>query len=388
MISPTFCAAPWTVHCVNADGTAGVCCVNNTVLQSAVDHDIMISSHSIQQMKSDMLAGRPAQGCEKCYDHEAAGIYSLRHHYNDSTGPMLDIARLSDDVYENRTWYDLSLGNKCNQKCRICGPYNSTAWAKDAKSLTDLSWTHVNWRELDSISIDSSVAIPGILDSMRAAKDKFIIELKGGEPLYMESSRKLISEMIRLGLHEHTAELRIITNGTQHDQTLLSMLEAFPAIDLALSIDATGLLHAYTRGTNLSWDECRRSWNQLAGLGNLKKLRISNTIYAYTLWDLAKLHSWARSEFGRETRMVDAPLHKPRYLHPMIVPQELREKAVQSLEDEVPMKSILADDYVQGELGPLSLSQLRDQFKAYTQRLDQLRGESLVDLVPELAELL
>ena len=388
MISPTFCAAPWTVHCINADGSTGVCCVNNTGLKPATDHHLMISSDAIKQLKQDMLAGKPAQGCEKCYDHEAAGIYSLRNQYNHSTGHLLDTDRLSDENYENRTWYDLSLGNKCNQKCRICGPYNSTAWNKDAKALIDLSWTHVNWRDLDLVNIDSSGAIPNILESMMSARHPFIIELKGGEPLYMGSSRQLISDMLKSKLHEKTAELRIITIGTQHDPDLLDMLAQFPAIDLALSIDATGRLHQYTRGTSMTWDDCRRSWNQLAALSNLKKLRISNTIYAYTLWDLANLRSWVSAEFGSHVKMADALLHKPRYLHPKIVPQPLRNSAVQLLSDTDHMKSILVGDVTYGELGTQTLEQLRDQFKAYTQRLDQLRGESLVDLVPELAELL
>ena len=392
LISPTFCAAPWTVHCINAEGTAGVCCVNNTALTDSTRHSDMIGSADVRKMKQDMLAGRPAAGCEKCYDHEAAGVYSLRNLYNDLTTDRLDHASLYADEYENRTWYDLSLGNKCNQKCRICGPYNSTAWAKDAKALADLKWTHVNWRELDDVLIESHSAIPGILTSMQRASGKFRIELKGGEPLYMDSSRELIAKMLELGLHEKTEELRIITNGTQHDPRLLDMLRQFPAIDMALSIDATGKLHEYTRGTNMTWDDCRRSWSTVTALPNIKRLRISNTIYAYTIFDLGNLRNWVRSEFGF-TEMADALLHKPRYLHAKIVPYHLRAEAVSNLDSTDEMKDILLAEPTATEFGnSLALDEiiddLRYQFKTFTLRMDQQRSESLLTIVPRLAELL
>jgi hypothetical protein len=393
MISETFCAAPWTVHCINADGTAGVCCVNSSTLTSSNDHAGLINGTAVRQMKLDMLSGKPAVGCEKCYDHEAAGVYSLRNLYNDLTADVLDQSKLSKDDYENRTWYDLSLSNKCNQKCRICGPYNSTAWAKDAAAVADLKWTHVNWRELDDVLIDSSSAIPGILASMQAATSPFRIELKGGEPLYMESSRELISSMIRLGLHERTEELRIITNGTQHDERLLEMLSVFPAIDMALSIDATGKLHEYTRGTNMTWDECRRSWAEVTSLPNIKRLRISNTVYAYTIFDLPNLRQWAAGEFGRNVDMADAMLHKPRYLHAKILPQALRDRAVALLPAGDDMIAVISGQPTTAEFGnkqPLevTLQQLRSQFKIFTERMDSLRRENLLDIVPELSEML
>jgi len=393
MISSTFCAAPWTVHCINADGTAGVCCVNNSTLSNSNDHAGLINGQDVKQMKADMLAGRPAKGCEKCYDHEAAGAWSLRHLYNEVTAHTLDLSRLADDDYENRTWYDLSLGNKCNQKCRICGPYNSTAWAKDAAAIADLKWTHVNWRDLDDVLIESNSAIPGILSSMQNATGQFRIELKGGEPLYMDSSKQLISSMIELGLHEKCEELRIITNGTQQDPQLLDMLRDFPAIDLALSIDATGKLHEYTRGTTMTWDDCRRSWAVLTNLPNIKKLRISNTVYAYTLFDIHNLRAWAASEFNVPVLMADAMLHKPRYLHAKIVPHHLRAQAVAALDQSDELRQILLADPTASELGSNktleeTLQDLGSKFKVFTQRMDQLRNESLLEIVPELADLL
>lgn len=387
MISSTFCAAPWTVHCINANGTASVCCVNNSVLASSTQHRAMLRDAAVQQMKKDMLQGRKANGCDKCYDNEQSGVFSLRQLYNEVTADTLDINKLTDNTYENRTWYDLSLGNKCNQKCRICGPYNSTAWYKDANSLSDITWAHVNWQPMDDAYVDGKNAIPDILESMQQSANPFRIELKGGEPLYMESSRELISSMIKLGLHLRTEELRIITNGTQHDDALLEMLRQFPSIDMGLSIDATGKLHEYTRGTNISWDQCRRSWSKIVNLPNIKRLRICNTIYAYNVFDLANLREWAYREFGNLKLMSDALLHTPRYLSIKILPIALRLDAANRLPTADEMISVISQEPTEIEVVD-NLQNLRRQFKIFTARMDKLRNENLLELVPELASLM
>jgi len=383
MISPTFCAAPWTVHCVNANGTAGICCVNHTTLASSNDHSAMMKTAAVQQIKSNMLAGQPALGCDKCYYNEQSGVYSLRNLYNNLTGASLDRTRLADPSYENRTWYDLSLGNKCNQKCRICGPYNSTAWYKDAAELTDLEWNHTNWRGPNA-AMDDRAAIPEIIASMLASRDTFSIELKGGEPLYMESNRDLLAQMLALGLHERTEQLRIITNGTQHDPRLLEMLAQFPSIDLGLSIDATGKLHEYTRGTKISWDDCRRQWAEIINLPNITRLRLCNTVYAYTVFDLASLREWAFSEFGCLELMSDALLYEPRYLSIKILPSDLRQAAAQRLPTGDDMIIVINQEQESAD----DLEQLQNRFRIFTQRMDSIRSEDLRSLVPELAALL
>jgi hypothetical protein len=383
MISETFCAAPWTVHCINANGTAGVCCVNRAAVVDSMDHSTMMQSTAVQQMKQDMLAGRPADGCAKCYDNERSGVYSLRNLYNKITGHRLDRDRLSDPQYENRVWYDLSLGNKCNQKCRICGPHNSTAWYKDAKNFLDLDWAHTGWHRYPR-STDSIDAIPGIIASMHNTRDSFRIELKGGEPLYMDSNRILLAEMIAQGLHERTEELRIITNGTQHDPRLLDMLRQFPHIDLGLSIDATGKLHEYVRGTNMSWDQCRRSWSKIVDLPNISRLRLCNTVYAYTVFDLPVLRQWAHQEFGRLELMSDALLHEPRYLSISILPKHLRQAAAEQL----PVQDDMIPVFLREAESQTDLLEQRERFKIFTKRLDAIRSEDLTSLVPELSELL
>ena len=389
MISETFCAAPWTVYCVNANGTAAVCCVNQQHKVPVDQHQQLLSSDRLQQIKQQMLAGHRVSGCEKCYSNEAAGIRSLRQHYNDYTGPALDTTQLTNRDYEARVWYDLSLSNLCNQKCRICGEFNSTAWHKDAVSLRDLTRSQHHGKTLgphtDTVLIHSHSAIPHVIHSMQQSPAPFTIELKGGEPLYMQTSADLLQQMVDLGLHEHTAELRIMTNGTQSDPRIIQLLSLFPAVNMSLSIDAVGRLHEYTRGTNLTWDQCRHSWQQLLTLSNIKTLRVSNTIYAYTVLALPELIHWVSAEFGSSVRMSHSMLYKPEFLRANLVSTELRLGVLQSLGHNHSLSQALTQE---SSDSADTVALQRQQFKIYTQRLDQLRGESLLDLVPQLAPLL
>jgi len=390
MISETFCAAPWTVHNINADGSNTICCVNHKIKYQG-DRTEWLRSDEMQEVKRRMLNGESVKGCGKCYGHDADGTKSLRRVYNERTANLINIRRLRDPLYSEIAWFDISISNKCNQKCRICGPYNSTAWYKDAAELADLNWSHT---KMPTHNADSSIPrVTEIIKLMQSSASPLTIEMKGGEPLYIPENRQLLKQMIALGLHERTEELRIITNGTQQDAELLSLLQQFPTLNIALSIDATGKLHEYVRGSNLSWDQCRRRWHDLTNLSNLKTLRVANTIYAYTIFDLGNLRTWIESEFGQGLDHADSLLHDPPYLRAKLVPQHMREIAASRLSSDDDMRDILQQTISDTEFGtefPIEeeIEWLTLKFKQFTRRLDRLRGESLVELVPELAPMM
>lgn len=367
----SFCAAPWRVHNINANGTASMCCINLSVV--AADRRSLLEDPAMALAMAAMSSGDPVDGCGKCYDAEAAGGTSLRMIYNDLLG-MPGPGGIG--------WFDLSLGNKCNQKCRICGPHNSTAWIPDAEEMSDIAWSHLRTRMPLGPIVDGNSHVDAVIADMLAAGDGFTVELKGGEPLYMGASLTLLRRMVDEGLHHRTGELRIITNGTASDDGILELLGCFPRIDLAISVDAVGPLHAYTRGSRLSWDECLCRWDALASLPNVGNLRIANTIYAYTAFGLGRLSEWKDSMFGSDVSMANAVLRNPRYLGLSVLTDGMRQLASSGLPDDHPATQPLRSPSVEGD------GILRDRFAGFTRRLDAIRGENLVDMVPQLAPLM
>jgi len=397
MHNDTFCAAPWGVYTINPNGTVGLCCINRAVSGPNDDIGSFYSSPEIMAIKKAMISGDPVKGCERCYQQERSGMpWSLRRTYNDEAAAHLDPSRLMEPGYENRLWYDLSLSNKCNQKCRICGPSNSTAWIKDADQLKDLDWSHLEFGRPAKGYVTSEGTIPDVIRSMRGSSAPFKIELKGGEPLYLEDSKSLLRAMIDERLQDRCAELRIITNGTACDADTMDLLRAFSRIDLAISVDAVGGLHEYTRGTSMTWDQCRASWQRLANLPNVGNLRLCNTVYIYTAFDQDNLRRWARSEFGEGIGMTDAILRHPMYLNIKIMPDHLRHRALEMTPMDVGTRGVLGSEVTWSDIGHggpegdmhARLADLRQRFIEYTRRLDALRGENLLDLVPDLADML
>lgn len=369
----TLCAAPWIVHTVNANGTVGICCINPDIL--AKSHEELAQHGLLDTVKRDMLDGKPIQGCEKCYEYDAAGNKSLRAIYNGMH------ERYNNDFADSDIlWFDLSMGNKCNQACRICGPHNSTGWLKDLSGFKDIYWAHVNNVITYRKHSDNSDKIPEIIRQMTATRKPFAVELKGGEPLYIDANIALLQQMIQQGLHEKCQELRIMTNGTAIDAKVMEMLRVFENINLAISIDAVGPLHSYTRGTRLTWDECRRCWQKLVNLPNVTELRISNTIYIYSVFHLRELYEFIRSEFGNAAVIADALLYKPMYLSVTTLPTNLRELAKQGLSHDHPVMALLNapedPDRVIRE----------NRFRVFTKKLDKMRNERLADHIPQLAE--
>ena len=197
----------------------------------------------------------------------------------------------------------------------------------------------------------------------------------------------MLRSMIDDGLVEKTAELRFITNGTQHDSEILTLLSEFPRVDVGVSIDAVGPLHVYTRGSNVSWDECRRSWQILRSLPNISRFRICNTLYAYNVFDIKNLRRWVASEFGDETPMADAILHKPEYLRADILSESLLVAARQMLDADDPLEQFLRRCIDTPLWTPDAVHKARARFMEFTARLDAIRGESLAALVPQLSSM-
>ena len=82
-------------------------------------------------LRQKMLDGQIDGGCSYCIKREANGInrreyhnYLLDGNYESFQSDYLDI-----------TFLELRLGNFCNLKCTMCGPYASSQWSAEVKKI-------------------------------------------------------------------------------------------------------------------------------------------------------------------------------------------------------------------------------------------------------------
>ena len=403
MDNKTFCVAPWTHYSTSSLGHGRICCLNHDVTWDPTKRKEAFNDPRLIAIKQAMIAGNKVKGCSRCYSRELDGGESLRQIYNSSMMKYLDFEKINEPEYEVGVWYDLNISNKCNQKCRICGPQSSTAWFKDADQLFEKeAWFKENdWDKKFQKYIDLQGEIPIIIEYMKKAPAIQNLEFKGGEPLYIDGYKILMRRMIEENIINKVKLLTVITNGTAYDPETLSLLKHFPKINLILSIDATEKLHEYTRGTSISWDDCRRSWNNL--YDNLinkspdNKFSINNVIYIYNSFNHQKLRDWVDVEFGKKTFMSNQTLYHPEYLGVNIMPHKLKKRAA-SITTNTLVKNIFSNspesvDHLKvncpaGVEFDNYLQSLRHRFKIFTKRLDTLRDENLLEIVPELSTML
>ena len=149
--SKTFCALPWVHMAIEPNGKIIPCCqmghlhhhngwhagdLNTTPIEDIWNGSVM------KGLRKDMLAGIEPKICSKCFDRERAvgEGKSIRGGHNIFFKDMLKNVKevtSEDGTCSNMSlkYWDFRFSNKCNFKCRSCGPDYSSNWVEDSKKL-------------------------------------------------------------------------------------------------------------------------------------------------------------------------------------------------------------------------------------------------------------
>jgi len=194
------------------------------------------------ELKRCVETDTPIPGCRSCYHAEEHGLMSRRkssqllyENYHHDTNIDLDAPQ----------GLDYSVGNLCNLKCVVCGPYNSTAWVSDYQTLYPLhpidQFKYEKFNQLETFD-------PGLLKNIKSLHIH-----GGGEPLMSNNHINLLKEIKKVkGLRD----IRVFynTNATQRaSQELLELWEECQLIELYFSIDDLGNRFNYQR-TGADWN--------------------------------------------------------------------------------------------------------------------------------------
>ena len=126
-----FCKAPFRGLVVDNDGTLMPCCEFIKDESSLPQYKIWEYENyrADTTLRQKMIDGEIDDGCSYCIKRESVGINRRQYHsrlfkekYEELTANTLDIGHL-----------ELRLGNFCNLKCTMCGPYASSQWSAEAK---------------------------------------------------------------------------------------------------------------------------------------------------------------------------------------------------------------------------------------------------------------
>ena len=251
-----FCKAPFRGMVVDNDGTLMPCCEFIRDESSLPQYKIW----EFEKYKADntlrqkMLDGEVDGGCAYCIKREDNGINRRAYHsrlfkesYESFKADSLDIGHL-----------EVRLGNFCNLKCTMCGPYASSQWSAEAKKHQDkFSEFNIGYLKADHDWINNKENKALIKDILRNCVSA---NFGGGEPFINPFINDFLKEI------SQDAELSFNTNGTTLPDSTLELLDKRPNLVVNISIDGIGDHNNYIRSGS--------TWQDIES--NLKKLKEKN----------------------------------------------------------------------------------------------------------------
>lgn len=398
----TFCILPWIHLNVNPNGKVYQCCItdydnvcgnsNESTLEEIWNNDYM------RGLRVKLLNGERHAGCNRCYTLEDSGISSFRENINVTYKNHIDnaIATTKPDGYSEEfkiIYWDFRFSNLCNFKCRMCGHELSSKWYDDM----------VEWFDKDNKIYNASRVIH--IDNYSKKKihqyiDQFIdtveeIYFAGGEPLIMEEHYYILDRLLELGRTNIT--IRYNTNLSKlkyKNWDVLEYWKKFKNVHIFASIDAIGLPGEFIRSGS--------RWSQIAD--NIKRiveynpniLGVNITTQLMNVQLLPQTIDYLLSS-GIMYHMIlfNNVLSFPKHYSVQILSDEIKMKTkyklldhCQSLDENVrnhllPQYEGVIDFMMQSD--PEVNMHKKDLVNA-TNSLDKIRGESFVEIFPELAE--
>ena len=392
-----FCVLPWVSLEASPVGTVRPCCLADDELVddagdkfnlATADFDAIQNSASMKELRQEFVDGKQPKTCRKCWKEERAGRTSKRMHTLDRLKHMLPDQDWTADA-KPLMFLDLKLGNICNLKCRICGSWSSSTFAaeelqhlmrnEDRKDnhhyhmLRQGAWPRENqqfWNE-----------IAGISDQIQ------YIEFTGGEPFMIQEHFNLLQGLVDRGLAGNI-EIHYNTNGTQWPETAEAIWQHFKIVEIAFSIDDVGERFEYQR-SNAVWTEVV---NNIARFRELRsrhtniRLQICCTINVFNVYYLETVAKWIleqRMDFIYWNMMHDAYFFSisssPEQAKQTITERLLTANVPGPVRNEF---ARVADFMNRG----VSLD--GEQLRREVGNLDRRRGQNLVSVQPEFAELI
>jgi organic radical activating enzyme len=249
----------------------------------------------MQILRRDFLYGHKPATCQRCWDEEAAGRTSKR--INSKIRLKEYVGQIEfHNLDPNQLWFiDLKLGNICNLKCRICGSWSSSKWAKEEidyvpgidrkthlayKFLQDGAWpreTKVFWDNLKTL-------LPNI---------KYF-EFTGGEPFLIEQHFELLRYAVEQD-YSKNIEIHYNTNGTVFPEQA-ELWNNFKHVEIAFSIDNLGARFEYERyGAN--WNEVQANIAKFTAMRSNKiSTQLCTTMNIQNVYYLPELCDWISTQ--------------------------------------------------------------------------------------------
>lgn len=329
-------------------------------------------SQSYINIRNELNNDRWPSGCFRCKEDEEKGLHSKRQFYKD-----IGLELPYDFMI------DISMGNYCNLKCRMCGPHNSTLWASDFKFLVEQNLFKDPGIDLSAYQLSDNDIIK-LTTHIESVQGNIFIELKGGEPLIMPQTKKLIDRLVKLKNSKKITML-IVTNATVIPDWIEEVNEKFNKVQLVVSIDGVREVFDYIRGTEkFSYNECLENIKYYRSLENID-LRFNVVVQNLNIHQILDVHQMLEN-FNTTINYIT--LSMPKFLEVNVMPKSSREmiysKFINNIDKFGNYKDLMQNihNILLTEPDP----KVYTMFKNITLALDQRRNQNLKNVASHLLD--
>ena len=416
----TFCPLPWMHLSLHPNGKTRLCCNASHSLRDVLDEKgkaVFITQ--IKDMKrflnlpfykdirKQMLNNQKPEVCSTCYSLEKHGGSSVRQQFKsqwrNAFSEMLNSVEQDGALKDISVRYlDLPLGNLCNLKCRMCHPSSSIQMKKDFD----------NWKIQYDKSVDKYgdwIKDPHLYSQLAPVlKTSREIFFTGGEPLLIKEHEKILEQAIQLNTAKNI-KIKYNSNLTKLSSKLMGLWKEFREVEFNCSIDGTEEVNDYIRFPS-KWSVIEQALETLDDFSEEQphiKVYIHSTFQVLNLFNIPKLLNWTAQAKWRNVHRVPhfIWLHEPKFFRPSVLPDRLKNEALDEIEKTLDKTSPFFMSYNEGHkhwseqyLAVLQgyVKQAREtpqesahfkDFIHYTHKMDSFRKQNITKVIPELQEI-
>jgi MoaA/NifB/PqqE/SkfB family radical SAM enzyme len=399
--SSTFCMYPWIHLHAYPTGQAYPCCMADMkypIGNSQKDSlETIWNDAPMRDVRRRMLLDLPVEACNRCYEQESAGFFSGRQSANKHHGHLIDRVDSTDaDGRLNQfkmSYWDIRFSNLCNLSCRSCGHIFSSSWYQDQVKLAGPEWKaqHQVLNYAGRTETDIWEQLIPHLDYVEQ------IYFAGGEPLMMEEHYNILDELERRGRFD----VRLIynTNFTHtrlKNRTVFDYWKKFDSVAVGASLDDMGSRAEYIRKGS-QWDTVERNRTEMLAVCPQVDFYISPTLSIMNALHLPEFHrTWVDRGYIKPQDLNVNLLQDPPHYRIDIAPLQYKQRIRTAFEEHLawlrPLDSLqratVGFESAINFLETTDNTHLIDNFWRKTHELDAIRNENILEIIPELKDLL
>lgn len=447
-ISPSFCVLPWIHLSTRPNGHLRLCCTANASSAGKTNDKVFGSEVGIlkedsgkpanlgvtslleswnngfmRSTRKKMLVGEIPASCQKCFKEEAAGHRSKRIWETEYWSQRLDVPALvkqtqaDGSVPPHIAYIDLRLGTKCNLKCIMCSPHDSSRWVGDWKKLAaeiknpvlkdTMQWE--NEGRVDGASYDWFKDNPQFWDELDSQLPNLQqLYFAGGESSIIEEHYGLLEKCIRMGVAS-SIELRYNSNGLELPDRIFELWKSFKRVRFHLSIDSIGEMNHYIRYPS-PWEKVVAQMKKLDQSDEHVEVTIACAVQILNIYYLPDFIRWKMEQNFRKINpwplgagLINFHLvYHPAHLNVKVLPESFKQKTAEKFEEFYvwlrahhphPEELEQSGYGIKRLAGLISFMKSEDwsnrmpEFKEYIQIMDRIRKTDFGTVFPEMKEL-